>query len=379
MAENPAATEEQTPSWRRGAWRSFPKVPNLFQYVNTGTYYARVKVGGKTIRRSLKTNVWSTARLRLHDFVQEVQEERDIQQRPTFGRALELFEKRLDSATNLKPQSKDYRRWCIKKLNETWPELRAMKLSDIPPAACREWAARLRKQVACHYFNNLVGTLKQVIEIGIKDHIAAGGERFENPALEVNRTKVLQKDLRLPEPHQFRELVKNIRDRKDAFGVHIANLVEFLAYSGMRVYSEAAWVRWEDLDWHRKEIVVRGDPATGTKGGDIRRIPMLPDMEQLLRSLKLEREAAGIPLEGKVMQVTSCREALAVACARIGIAKITPHDLRHLFATRCIEAGVDIPTVSRWLGHKDGGILAMKTYGHLRDEHSKAMAQKVRF
>jgi hypothetical protein len=40
---------------------------------------------------------------------------------------------------------------------------------------------------------------------------------------------------------------------------------------------------------------------------------------------------------------------------------------------------VDIPTVSRWLGHKDGGALAMKTYGHLRREHSVAQAQKVHF
>ena len=53
--------------------------------------------------------------------------------------------------------------------------------------------------------------------------------------------------------------------------------------------------------------------------------------------------------------------------------------LRHLFATRCIESGVDIPTVSRWLGHKDGGALAMKVYGHLRDQHSVDMAQKVTF
>ena len=40
---------------------------------------------------------------------------------------------------------------------------------------------------------------------------------------------------------------------------------------------------------------------------------------------------------------------------------------------------MDIPTVSRWLGHKDGGALAMKTYGHLRREHSIAQAQKVSF
>ncbi len=63
----------------------------------------------------------------------------------------------------------------------------------------------------------------------------------------------------------------------------------------------------------------------------------------------------------------------------MSIHRITHHDLRHLFATRCIESGVDIPTVSRWLGHKDGGALAMKVYGHLRDQHSVEMAQKVRF
>ena len=65
---------------------------------------------------------------------------------------------------------------------------------------------------------------------------------------------------------------------------------------------------------------------------------------------------------------------------RVGLGHLTcPKDLRHLFATRCIEAGVDIPTVSRWLGHRDGGALAMKTYGHLRDEHSVNMARKVTF
>ena len=65
------------------------------------------------------------------------------------------------------------------------------------------------------------------------------------------------------------------------------------------------------------------------------------------------------------------------AAERVGITKMTHHDLRHFFATICIESGVDIPTVSRWLGHKDGGALAMKTYGHLRDEHSLSAARRV--
>jgi Phage integrase family len=63
----------------------------------------------------------------------------------------------------------------------------------------------------------------------------------------------------------------------------------------------------------------------------------------------------------------------------LGLHHLTHHDLRHLFATRCIESGVDIPTVAKWLGHKDGGVLAMQTYGHLRDKHSEHMARKVIF
>jgi integrase len=82
---------------------------------------------------------------------------------------------------------------------------------------------------------------------------------------------------------------------------------------------------------------------------------------------------------GFVLAVTECQKAIDRACERLKITRFTQHDLRHLFATMCIESGVDIPTVSRWLGHKDGGALAMKTYGHLRDEHSQAMAAKVSF
>jgi len=67
------------------------------------------------------------------------------------------------------------------------------------------------------------------------------------------------------------------------------------------------------------------------------------------------------------------------ACKKLGLFHLTHHDLRHLFATRCIESGVDIPTVAKWLGHKDGGVLAMQTYGHLRDKHSANMAEKVIF
>jgi hypothetical protein len=53
--------------------------------------------------------------------------------------------------------------------------------------------------------------------------------------------------------------------------------------------------------------------------------------------------------------------------------------LRHYFATCAIESGLDVPTVARWLGHKDGGALLMKIYSHLQQAHSVEQMKRVSF
>ncbi len=359
-----------------GKWRSFPKVPHLLQYVISGNYFGKVKIKGKKIRQSLQTSVWSTAQLRLNDFLKEHRENRNKVDPPKFSEVVEVFKQELESDNTIKPRSKEYRLLCLQKIQSSWPELWRMRLDAITGKASKEWAAKLNGEIASHYFNNTIGTLRQIIDVGLKAHKKKGGVIFENPAVELKRVRVKQKNLQLPEPSHFKGLVENMRKNSGGWGDRVADLVEFLAYGGMRIYSEAAWVVWDDVDWQRKQIIVRGNPETGTKNSEIRRVPILPDMEILLLRLK---EKSGIAPVARILQVRECQQALARACHEIGIGKLTHHDLRHLFATRCIESGVDIPTVSRWLGHKDGGALAMKTYGHLRNEHSQAMAQKVKF
>ncbi|HIM68628.1 MAG TPA: site-specific integrase, partial [Verrucomicrobia bacterium] len=81
----------------------------------------------------------------------------------------------------------------------------------------------------------------------------------------------------------------------------------------------------------------------------------------------------------RIVPIDSAKKALDTACRRLKYQRYTHHSFRHLFATQAIESGVDIPTVAKWMGHVDGGALLMKTYGHLRDEHSREMAGKVSF
>ena len=111
-------------------------------------------------------------------------------------------------------------------------------------------------------------------------------------------------------------------------------------------------------------------------------VPILEPMRDLLNRIKATPRfftSRAREQGGYVLSIIQCRRILTAACAKVKTARITHHDLRRLFATRCIESGVDIPTVSKWMGHNDGGALAMKVYGHLRDEHSQAMAAKVTF
>lgn len=182
--------------------------------------------------------------------------------------------------------------------------------------------------------------------------------------------------MELPSYAQFQKLLGAVTEKKVRYSEYCAELIKFLAYGGFRL-GEAVRICWADCDFEKKEILVRGDELTGTKNGLVRRVPMIPEMENLL---SLMRQNRGIETATSlVMRVKKCQGALTSACRKESIKRLTHHDLRHLFATTCIENGVDIPTVSKWLGHKDGGALAMKTYGHLRGEHSRDMALKVSF
>jgi hypothetical protein len=107
--QTPSGSEKRTAHRlsKNGKWRSFSRVPHLLQYVSSGTYFARIKVPGKIIRESLDSKVWSTAQLRLLDFLKEKQEAHQTseQQKVSFSEASELYRKRVenDSAMKLPP------------------------------------------------------------------------------------------------------------------------------------------------------------------------------------------------------------------------------------------------------------------------------------
>jgi integrase len=245
-----------------------------------------------------------------------------------------------------------------------------MDVRRIGKTDCLTWSAKFSREQepSPTAYNNTVLVLRKVLDVAMEF-----GALYDNPARFISRARPRQRNPELPNRELFEKWVSTMDTLGDGWCKASADFVRFLAFSGLRK-GEAARVAWRDVDLGRGTIVVRGDEETGTKNGETRQIPIVPEMGVLLN--RLRSESGGQP-EAKVARVSECQGNMDRAASRIGMKRITHHDLRHLFATRCIESGVDIPTVSRWLGHKDGGALAMKVYGHLQDAHSTEMAKRV--
>jgi integrase len=216
-------------------------------------------------------------------------------------------------------------------------------------------------------FNKCVDALRAILEIAVEEGAAPA-----NPAKGLKKAPMRRKKLDLPSVRQFRAIVKSVAGAGARQSRDCADMVRLLAFSGARL-KEATALRWRDVDSVNHRLTVAG---TKSESSD-RVIPVFPPLAKLLTEIRRRRgKEKG---EAPILRIRECKGALRSACRKVGVKRLTHHDLRHLFATCCIESGVDIPTVSRWLGHADGGNLAMKTYGHLRQEHSMEQAKKVSF
>ena len=343
---------------------------NLYRLEQSGGYYALVKRGDKQFRRSLKTKDRKLAERRLSELRAQLgQLKLTDEARLSFEEVGERWMQA--TAHTLKPSTIVRRNICLKNLA---PFFAGVSIRNVQPQHCERWVQGRAGQIAPQTMSHELNVMRAVFDYAI-DH----GLILANPAKKIKRRRVTHSPMTIPTREQFHCLIKTIRESdgrefSQKMAAEGADLVELLAYSGCRL-NEAISIIWADVDFVKGGLTVTGGER-GTKNHERRTIPMTESLRGLLKRL---HDAYQPKPEDRISSNNSARKSLQTACRRLGYPQFTHHDFRHLFATTCIESGVDIPTVSRWLGHKDGGALAMRVYGHLRQEHSFAAAKKVAF
>lgn len=224
-----------------------------------------------------------------------------------------------------------------------------------------------------------------------------------NPALGVKLPMVRPQEMRVLslEEQSKLERVALESENRNAFGVYLC------VSTGLRL-GELLGLQWKDVDWEKMEIQVRrtlgrrvafenGVPkGTAIVIGDTktfssrRKVPLTADTIQKLQDFRAKQEAiksfAGEAYVdgdfllasdlGKHYEPGHYAELFASLVKQAGLEEANFHCLRHSFATRCIEAGMDIYVVSKLLGHTTP-TTTLNRYGHLLPDHRAASIEKL--
>jgi len=365
---------------------------NLWRH-KSGNYYIRVRVEGKQKWRALGTNLASVAEARMGDELRAVRTARRARiavgrGAMTFDQAAEVWTARIAADRNLSERTKTFYGYGLAKLRDSWPGLPEMPVEKITPGGIEGWRGTLLKSAphvprgARSAMRNSAGcsrtTLARSLAVlrGVLDVAVEAGAMFANPARSLRRSRE-KRAIRpvsraaLPSGDQFARFVGEIESAGARQSRDCADFVRFLAFTGARK-NEAANVQWGDVDLAANSVRLRV-----TKNGEPRSVPLIPEAGEMLARMRAARKDE--PTASPVLRVREAQKAMDRAARLVGMERITHHGLRHLFVTKLIEAGVDIPTAARLAGHKDGGALAMRVYGHLRDDHAQKMMAGISF
>lgn len=132
----------------------------------------------------------------------------------------------------------------------------------------------------------------------------------------------------------------------------LRNLLMVALHTGMR-RGEILNLKWQDVDLTRRLLTVQR-----SKNGEKRSIPMSKTLYNKLSEIKIR------DISGRVfpIAVRSLRAAYDKTLDKAGIKEFHFHDLRHTFATRLVQNGVDLYKVKELLGHKS--LVMTMRYAH---------------
>jgi integrase len=179
--------------------------------------------------------------------------------------------------------------------------------------------------------------------------------------------------------------VRHLRQAQAVTGQAFSDCLRLMAYSGGRE-QETIQLRWSNVPWKRRCLHFPGASPGGKRGGGSpesggpRDVDFFGKLEAHLKAMEKRRDKSTdlmFPSHQVDGPVTSFRKQLQRVKKETKILDVTFQYFRHYLMSHCVMAAVDSMTIAKWVGHRDGGVLIGKLYGHLDREHPQAMAKKL--
>lgn len=302
---------------------------------------------GRQVRRSTETSDKKLAEAILGKLRVKIVEGRffDVSEEKdrTFN---EMMDRYLQEKTGTKaPTSSQRDEQCLAHLR---PVFGTLTLAEVTPKLLARYKAQRRQQAKPATVNKELALVRHAFNVAMREWEWCR----DNPMRRVSLEKVRnERDRWLSPEEEIRLLTHSVPWLQD--------ILVFALNTGMRK-GEILGLEWRAVDLHREVLVVMK-----SKNGEKRTVPLNTSLVQLLK-----RKGAVRTKESFVF-TTSCgtriddrnlTRALYSAIKKAEITDFRFHDLRHTFATRLAQAGVDLYKVQRLLGHKSASMT--QRYAH---------------
>ena len=172
----------------------------------------------------------------------------------------------------------------------------------------------------------------------------------DNPVVNVKLLNEPRKRLRFLEPDEEARLLA-------ACAEPLRTMIVIGTNCGLRLKSEALTLRWADVDLERKTLTVQ---AAYAKNGTSRVVPVNSIVLAALTQLPPRSEFVFAKPNGTPY---SAIRGFHGACTKAKLIDVTPHTLRHTFATRLVETRMDLRTVQELGGWKT--LALVQRYAHV--------------
>lgn len=302
-------------------------------------------VDGKRYRRSATASTKAEALAELVRMRAELFGTKPGNLTPTVADVITNYQRHLDTQVRAGKIRPSTRAWKDDMLAHVPEDLRTKYAKDIAPIDIEAWLAGMEGSASARRAAFI--NLRLAYKIGMRDRLVNSSpfDGLETPSGERERDP----------KHATRDDVESLVAAADAPWCHYWRV---LADTGMRK-GELLALRWDDLDLNTRTLTVRSGKTANAR----RTIPLTDAAIEALQAIPHH------PATNRVCPYST--RYLSRQFEKVAPAGLTPHGLRHGLATRLLESGVPVHTVSGILGHASAKT-TLDIYGHVVPDEMRA-------